>query len=215
VNVERRLMAALFAAIVLCLPAAAIDLGASIGRDGTTGTPDQQPFLVSAHCGLWHGPHFVLRLRAGYGVLLNRENLGTPNGYAEYQRTGLDAVRVQAAPCASADLPGIPVYVQAGLGCGARLGWKLVDDNGDAMEKTNTRGLDASGLLAVGIRVNPRLSLELGMERLLASWSFTQVRLDRYQEGLGYVEQGHTSTMSLNWQGTVEPGYTAGIVLTL
>jgi len=212
---KRSPMAAIFAAIVLCSPIAAIDLGASIGRGGTTVAPDQQPFLVSAHCGLWHGQHFVLKLSAGYEVLLNRESIGTPNGYAEYQRTGLDAVRVQAAPCASANLPGIPVYVQAGLGCGAHLGWKLVDDNGDDLEKTNTRGLDASGLVAVGIRVNRRLSVELGTERLLADWSFTQVRLDRYQEGLGYVEQGHTSSTSLNWQGTAEPGYTAGIVLTL
>jgi hypothetical protein len=215
VNVKRSLMAAVFVILALCLPAAAIDLGVSVGRDVMTVTPDQQPFLASAHCGLWRGRHFVLRLSAGYAALLSSASNRTPSGYAVYERTGLDAVMVQVAPCASADLPGIPVYVQAGFGCGARLGWKLVDDNGDDLEKTYTRGLDASGLAAVGIRFNRRLSLELGMERLLADWSFTRVRLDRFREGLGYVEQGRTETTSLNWQGNAEPGYTAGIVLTL
>jgi hypothetical protein len=215
VNVERSLMVAVIVTVVLCLPAAAIDLGASVGRHVTTVTPDQQPFLMSAHCGLWRGQHFVLRLSTGYAVLLNRESIGTPSGYAAYRRTGLDAVMVQVAPCALADLPGIPVYVQAGFGCGAHFGWKLMDDNGDDLEKTYTRGLDASGLVAAGIRLNRRLSLELGMERLLADWSFTRVRLDRYREGLGYVEQGRTETTSLNWQGNAEPGYTAGIVLAL
>jgi hypothetical protein len=214
----RMTVAGMAATLVVCSVSMALDLGASIGRDGTTiaAVPlETQPLLVSAHCGIWHGQHFILRLKAGYGALLDWENTGTPDGYAAYDRTSLDAVSVQVAPCASVDLPGIPVYLQAGLGCGAHLGWTLGDDDGDRLVKTRIGGLDAAGLLAAGIRVGPRLSLELGMERLLADWSFSQTRFFNYQGLLGYVEQYHTSTTSLNWPGVLEPGYAAGVVLTL
>ena len=218
---KRESLAALCAAIALCSPIAAVELGMSVGRDGTTlaAVPfESQPLGVTASCGLRSGDHFVLRLKAGYGVLFRRQ--GTVHyTFDIIDDTRLDALRVQAAPCAKADLPSLPIYVQAGLGCGFHMNWvfqKSKELEQGYASRVRVRGLDATALLTLGIRVNPRLSLELGTERLLADWSLTTRQNYTWDSGSQlYLGVSRTSGTDLNWNSVTEPGYAVGFVWEL
>jgi hypothetical protein len=218
---RHRTLIVLCAALAVCSTGAALHLGVSVGRDGTTLAAEafkSQPLGVAATCDLRSGEHFVLRLKAGYGVLLHRQNSETPVSQT-YDYTGLDAIRVQAAPCAEANLPSLPIYIRAGMGCGLHLNWTLSNstDIGEGTStRTRTRGLDASTLLTLGLRTSHRLSLELSTERLLADWSLTTRRSSGWDaDRREYVERGHSSGSSLNWNSVLDPGYAVGLVLAL
>lgn len=227
-NRERNLLVALCTAALLCSLSPALDLGLMVGSDGVTlAAPNDQclysetqpnglPLGAAALCDLHSGGRFVLRAKAGYGVLQHKESTARPDGYDEHSRAGLHAVRVQAAPCVLADVPGMPFYLQAGLGCGAHLSWTQgTYYNGDLLMKAAARGLDATGLLAVGVRVNPRLSLELGLERLLADWSVTTRQYYSWEDSSRLWEEvSHSNSTTLNLSSVIEPGYAVGIVWT-
>jgi hypothetical protein len=218
---ERKSLVAFCAVLVFCSPGAALKLGVSIGRDGATlaAMPfKSQPLVAMGCCDLRSGESFVLRLKAGYGVLQSRQS--TDNYiFDTYDYTGLDALRVQAAPCAKADMPSLPIYIQAGLGCGLHMNWTYQNsteiDEGYA-SSTRVRGLDATALLTLGIRVSPRLSLELGTERLLADWSLTTRQNYTWDYGSHqYLKGSYSSGTALNWSNVAEPGYAVGLVWEL
>lgn len=223
-NTQFRRLAPLITVLVLCPPIVALDFGVSIGRDGTTLAATQfksQPLLATGACDLRSGGHFVLRLRAGYGVLLYRHRYENgPNGlFNTYDYSGLDALRIQAAPCAEVPLPMLPVYVRAGMGCGFHLNWIFQEDtelDDGRYASSRVRGLDVTALVALGIRMSRRFSLELSSERLLADWSLTSKQNYTWDYiGQQWVKGYYSSTTSLNWNDVVDPGYSIGIVLTL
>ena len=85
----------------------------------------------------------------------------------------------------------------------------------DVLVKGATRGLDAAGLLAVGFRVNPRLTLELGVEQLLADWSTRSAQRYYWNDSSRvWYEVSQSSGAAFNLSGVVQPGYSAGIVWT-
>ena len=223
---DRNLLMALCAAAALCSLSPALDLGLTVGTDGITSAtsplrnvylyseelPDKLPLAAAAFCDLHSGEHFVLRVKTTYGVL---QHMDSTTRYGETDRTGLHAFRVQVAPSASVDIPGIPVYLLAGLGCGAHWSWTRQTHDGDVLENGTTRGLDAAGLLAVGFRVNPRLTLELGVEELLADWTGRTGQTYVWEDSSRvWSEVSKSSGAAFNLSGVVQPGYSAGIVWT-
>jgi len=222
---ERNLLAALCAVAVLCSLSPALDLGLMVGTDEITSAtsplrnlfldsrelPDKLPLAAAVSCDLHSGAHFVLRAKAMYGV---QQHMDSTAG-SGYGRAGLHAFRLQVAPSASFDIPGVPVYLLAGLGCGAHLSWTRRTYDGDLLVKGATRGLDAAGLLAVGFRVNPRLTLELGVEELLADWTTRSAQTYYWNDSSRVWREEHQSSgASHNLSGVVQPGYSAGIVWT-
>jgi len=208
-------------ALALCSSAAALDLGVSIGRDGTTlATEDlgSQPLGAMATCDLRSGEHFVLRLKAGYGTALSRQYGVSPLSET-YDHKGLYVVRVQAAPCVEVGLPPVPAYVRAGMGCGFHTVWTMTNstDFGEgSLAYGRANGLDVSALLTLGLRASPRLALELTTERLLADWSLTARRGYAWDPSeAAYIEGSNSSGWSLNWKSILDPGYAVGFVLAL
>jgi hypothetical protein len=226
---HRSLAAALLVATALGSTAPGLDLGLAVGGDGVTAAiaPIENDYLNSGSlvtrlpvaaavsCDLHSGEHFVLRAKGIYGGLQHVDSTGAEDNWNREQ-DGLHAVRVQIAPCASFDVPGTPVSLQAGLGCGAHLIWKRQTYyNYDIIARGNTVGLDATGLLTAGIRVNPGLTLELGVERLLADWSAATRQYFHWDDSSRVWESGSRSnTASLNLGSAAEPAYWVGVTWT-
>ena len=218
---KSRLLASLLTTIVLFSPMAATEFGALVGRDGATLAATQfksQPFHVTGVCDLRSGEHFVLRLKAGYGVLLYQQRMD--NGLFETKdRSALDALRIQAAPCAEAALTTLPIYVRAGVGCGFHMNWVFqehteIDEGSYALSRVG--GLDVTVLAALGIRMSRHFALELGAERMLVDWSLTTKQNYTWDYVFREWHQGsHSSGATLNWNNVIEPGYSVGVVWTL
>jgi hypothetical protein len=218
---KSRLLASLLTTIVLFSPMAATEFGALVGRDGATLAATQfksQPFHVTGFCDLRSGEHFVLRLKAGYGVLLYQQSMD--NGLFETKdRSALDALRIQAAPCAEAALTTLPLYVRAGVGCGFHMNWVFqehteIDEGSYALSRVG--GLDVTALAALGIRMSRHFALELGAERMLVDWSLTTKQSYTWDYVFREWQQGsHSSGATLNWNNVLEPGYSVGVVWTL